>query len=451
MVCVTIALGRSAGGVEDLTLRQAMARARVGAHEVRAAAARSEAGGARLREARSHRKPKVRLQEIWTRTDSPAEAFGLVLNQERFSLAEFSTGNPNDPKSIENALTRIEVELPIYTGGELSGRIRQAELATAASRQSAVWIEDQAAWATAEAYVRLTQIQENRALLDVMLDTIDAHVELARAYVEQGLLVRSELLRAEVERARINDLVTEARGLEHVAEANLAYQLGAPEAQGWTLEPLPDPEPLVEPLEEWLATAEGRFDLAAARSQLEAGELEESVRRSLRLPRIGLLARHDRFDDSPFGASGDSNTIMAVASIDLFSGGRHRAAVESARFEAGAARLDVERFREGVRLEVRQAYVRAVTARERQVTAAAALVAAREAERIIRERFENGIAKTLDVLDALSAHHEAETRESVARGESHLALLRLAVLSGRRPESVIASAFEDSSQNASLP
>ncbi len=400
------------------------------------------AGEAQLREARSHRKPRVRLQEIWTRTDSPVEAFGLLLNQERFSLAEFSAGDPNDPDTIENALTRLELELPIYTGGELGGRIRQAELAAKASRQSAAWIEDQAARAAAEAYIRLTQINERSALLDRVLETVDAHVALARAYVEEGILVRSELLRAEVERARISDLRTATRGRQRVAEANLAFRLGADGSLRWALEPLPEPEPLAESLEEWLASAESRLDLEAARRQLEAGELEESIARSRRLPRVGLLARHDRFDESLFGSSGDSSAIMAVASIDLFGGGRHRAAAEKARSEAEAARLEIDRFREGVRLEVRHAYERALSARERQATAAAALAAAREAERITSERFENGVAKTLDVLDALTARREAETRELVARGESHLALLGLAVASGRRPETVLASVFE---------
>ncbi|MCP4201993.1 MAG: hypothetical protein GY769_08675 [bacterium] len=71
---MAIALGAQVRGAEILTLLEAMARVRAGAHEVQAAAARVLAGDAQLREARSYRKPRVHLQEIWTRTDSPAEA-----------------------------------------------------------------------------------------------------------------------------------------------------------------------------------------------------------------------------------------------------------------------------------------------------------------------------------------------------------------------------------------
>lgn len=445
-----VALGPRLGAQElasgqALSLEQAMAAARLGSHEVRAARARVDAGRARLDQARSYRLPQLRLQEIWTRTDSPADAFGLELNQERFSLADFSLGDPNDPDPIENALTRLEVEVPIYTGGELGGRIRQAELGSEAARRTAAWSEDQAAWGAAEAYIRLAQVRERVALLEEVLETVEAHVELAAAYLAQGLVVRSELLRAEVERARIRELLTEASGQARVAAAALAFEMGEPETAEWLLDPLPEPPGLKEPLAAWLASSGGRSDLEAAREQLAAGRLEERISRSARLPKIGLLARHDRYDESLLGSSGDSTSLVAVASIDLFSGGRHDAAAMVARSEADAAELDVERFVQGVRLEVRDAFERAQSARERRATAAAGVTAAREAERITRQRFENGVAKTLDVLDALTARREAETRELVARSDAHLASLKLALAAGRRPETGLAPASSDSS------
>ena len=53
-----------------------------------------------------------------------------------------------------------------------------------------------------------------------------AHVKLAEAYAEQGMLVLSEVLRARVELSRLDDLVAEAEGRARVAEANLSFRLG---------------------------------------------------------------------------------------------------------------------------------------------------------------------------------------------------------------------------------
>ena len=251
------------------------------------------------------------------------------------------------------------------------------------------------------------------------------------------MLVRSELLRAEVELSRMDDLLAEARGNARVAESGLAFRFAEPMGTTYLLAPLPPPPPIAGERDVWLAASTGRSDLAAARKLLRAGELEAEARRALLFPRIGLVARQDFVDDKLFGTNGSATTIMAVASFELPLAGGKQAAVAAARAEAEAGRQDVTRFEEGVRLEVKQAFERAAVAVERQRTAARALSAADESVRITEERFRAGVVRTIDLLDAVTARREAETRELVARAEANLAALALAVAAGRTPESVL--------------
>ena len=431
-----ITAGWSVAG-EPISLADALQRARAGSREVAAAGARQQAAAARVTQAKGFRMPSVTLEESWIDTDSPAEAFALKMNQERFSFNDFVARDPNDPDRLSTALTRIEVALPLYTGGEIAGRVDQAQLVADAASRHQEWAGHQAALAAAEAFTMLDQAQEFGALLERARETVEAHVGLARAYVDQGMLVRSELLRAEVELARVDDLLQEARGRARVASANLAFRIGADQGAAFDPRPLPPPPPLADGLEGFLATAAARGDLAAARLLLRAGELEEKVKQAAFLPKVGVLARGDLVDDTVFGSHGESTAIMARASINLFAGGSDKAALAVARWEAKAGQEDVARFAEGVELEVRQAYEEAATARARHATATRALDAAREAERITSERFKTGVVKMIDVLDAATARREAETRELVARVEAHAVALRLAVKAGRAPETVL--------------
>ncbi len=220
-----LSLAAAAASAQPLDLATAMARARTEGREVIAADARRVAADARADEARGHRLPRVRISEQWLRTDSPADVFGLLLNQQRFSFDDFVLGDPNDPDPLETAITRLEVEVPIYTGGEISTRVEQARLVAAAAGADAGRTGDRAAVEAAEAWIRLAQAREAADLLSASRETVAAHVELARAYSDQGMVVRSELLRAQVELARVDDLLLEARGNARVAEANLAYRL----------------------------------------------------------------------------------------------------------------------------------------------------------------------------------------------------------------------------------
>jgi outer membrane protein len=420
-----------------LTLATAMQEARKSAREVTAAQARQGAAEARASQAKAFRLPSVNLTALYMRTNNPAEAFALKLNQGTFSFPEFVASNPNDAAPLNTGITRAEITLPLFTGGELSGRIDQARLAAQAASGTSSWVADNAALSAAEAYVMVAQAEEYAGLLHKSRDTVAAHVKLAGDYVAQGMLVRSELLRAEVELARMDDLVTEADGRVRIANANLAFRMGAAGGSSWTLSPLPDPQPVAAPVDSWLSTAAGRSDLGSAQKLLAAGELEEKVKRAPFWPKLALVAKGELYGDKPFGSTGTSGSLTAVATWNIFQGGADRAATVAAREDARAGREDVARFAEGVGLEVRRAYEEAKTAEARHETAKKALEAAREAERITTDRFRAGVVKTLDLLDVTTARREAETRELVARADAHTAALRLAVKAGRRPESVL--------------
>jgi outer membrane protein len=420
-------------GGERLSIRDAMARAREHAGEVIASESRAKAARERVRQARGFLLPAVTVQELWIRTDSPAEAFAMKMNQERFSFPEFMTSDPNQPDPLSTAISRVEVTMPLFTGGELSGRIRQAELVAEAAEQQAEWLAEAAALAAAEAYVVLDRAKEYVELLKRARATVAAHVALAEAYVEQGMLVRSELLRAKVELARLDDVLAETEGHVRTASALLAFRVGAPAGTEWNLDLLDTPGALTVTLDELLGSSSARLDLSAARAVLRAGEIEESVRRAAYWPRVGLVGRSDWVDDRLFGGHGRSTAIVALASLNVFAGGSDRAAAASARWEAKAGLEDVARFEEGVRLEVRQAYEDATTATRRHNTARRAVALAEEGARITEERFRSGVVKMIDVLDAATALREAEARELTARADARLAVIRLAIRSGRQP------------------
>ncbi|MBK9089053.1 MAG: TolC family protein [Holophagales bacterium] len=345
---------------DPISLGEAMSRARGGAREVAAAKARQEAATARVSQASAYRLPSLTLSETYIRTDSPAESFALELNRNEFSFPNFVGSDPNDPGWSGTAITRAEAMVPLFTGGELSGRIDQARSAAEAAGSQTSWAADNAALNAGEAWVMLAQAEEFVSLLTKARDTVKAHVELAKSYVGQGMLVRSELLRAEVELARVEDLLEDAKGKARVANANLAFRIGVAQDSTWQLAPLPGPKPLDGDAASWVASAASRKDLAAARSLLRAGELEEKVKKAAWFPKVGVSARWDLHDKNLFGASGSAGTVMAFAAVNLFQGGADKAAVAAAREEARAGREDVARFADGVALEVRQAYEEAV-------------------------------------------------------------------------------------------
>lgn len=424
-------VGAATVAAQELTLNQALATAVAGNPEIAAARERAQAAAARLKGGQQHRLPKIGLSESFVSTDNPAEVFALTLNQGRFDIQEFFLSDPNNPDPLSTWITRIDLELPVYTGGKLSARIAQAGSMASAEDQTYDHTREKVAFDTITAYVNLAKAREQVALLEKARSTTTEHVRVAEQYAVQGIILEADVLQARVYLSEVDDSLTQAGNGASLAQAALNFQLGADQRTPRTLAPMPTPPPASGDVDEWISAAlDDRRDLEAARLKLEAGRLEEKAVRPGYFPEVAVVGHYDLYDDRVFGANGRSGTIMAVAKIDLWGGGAGSAARTAARHDAASFEADLHRFEEGVRLEVQQAWQDLATARIRHATAASAVEAAREALRVRDNRFKQGLDRMIDLLDAETAFREAEMRELLARYDVALESRRLRFASG---------------------
>lgn len=413
-------------GAGPLTASEAVEIALENSPALEAAAAEANAAGARAKQARGHRLPTVDLVELYHRSNNPAEVFAFQLNQERFDMEAFFAADPNDPDWLNTFMTRVEVIQPLYTGGKLSSRIRQASHMAKAGESDRSRVEERVIFETLTAFTNLTKAREFEDLMEKARDTTAEHVGLAESYADSGMIVEADLLKARVYLAEMEELVQQAENNARLAEAALNFHMGVELSRRHGLAPLPQVRPLDGDLEQLISTAlANRPDLAAARSKLNAGRLEEKVARSGFLPEVALIGRYDLYDDSPFGGHGDSGALMVNARLNLFRGGSDVQAARAAGHDVAAYEANIRRFEEGIRLEVEQAWRNMKTARARQATAAASLAAAAEALRITERRFEQGLDRMIDLLDSETALRESEVRELVARYDAAFAAFSL--------------------------
>jgi outer membrane protein TolC len=428
VIAVTAAF---ASGAQDLTLGEAVAAASGNSRELAAARERAAAAASRADASRSHRLPKISLSESFIYTDNPAEVFALSLNQERFDLQEFFLSDPNRPDPLSTWSTRLDLELPVYTGGQLSARIGQAESMATAEDHGLAFARERVAYETIAAYINLAKARGQAALLEKSRATTGEHLRIAEQYAAQGMILDADVLRARVYLSEMDEYLSQAESGARLAQSALNFQMGADQQTPRSLAPLPQPPPIAGELGELTSAAlEERHDLLAARLRLEAGRLEEKASRPGYFPEIAVVGHYGLYDDTIFGSNGGSGSVMAVAKIDLWGGGSGNAARAAARHEAAAFEADVDRFEEGVRLEVQQAWQDLATARFRRESATASLAAAREGLRVRESRFKQGLDRMIDLLDAETALREAEMRELVARYDVALSTYRLRFVSG---------------------
>jgi outer membrane protein TolC len=400
----------AAVNAQELTIDAAVDAALLNNPEVAAAREHAAAADKRLDVGKSYRLPKIGLSESFVYTNNPAEVFAFSLNQGRFDMEDFFLSDPNNPDPLSTFITRLDLELPIYTGGKLSARIGQAEAMATAEEITFSHTRERVSFETITAYINLAKAREHQALLEKARATTAEHVRLAEKYAAQGVILDADVLQARVYLSEMDDLLTQATNGAQLGQAALNFQMGANQALPRMLAPLPPAAPVV--------------------GELDNGRLEEKVARPGYIPEIAVLGHYDLYDDKIFGAHGHSGSVMAVARITLLGGGSSTAARAAARHETASFEADIHRFEEGVRLEVQQAWQDLQTAGSRHATAASSLAAAEEAARVRESRFTHGLDKMIDLLDAETALREAEMREMVARYDVALDTHRLRYVSG---------------------
>lgn len=420
-----LALSIPVAWAEKLDFKQCVDAALHNNPEMAISRAQIDGAESALRGAEGARLPKVNLSLTATRTNDALNAFGLKLGQERIAEADFDPALLNSPAAINNFNTRIEVQAPLYTGGQLTAQIAQAKALAEATRRGDEAARQRLIRMVTEAY---QGVHTARAYLQVAEQGQEAAREYLRVSDQlhrQGMAVKSDLLSAKVnlEDARLR--VNEAKRQEASALDRLKLLQGRP---------LTDQIDVGAPLqtsriagdETALVEQAGRVHpaLAALRSQIDANRAQVDAARSGRKPQLNAMARQDWNDDN-LGFNASSYTVAGVLSWAAFDGGVTRAAVD--RAEAGRAESEarLRQARDTIAFDVREAQRHGQEAENRLTVREAALEDATEAQRLTKKQYENGLTTLVDLLSVQTQLDRARADHVAARHSLELSRIEL--------------------------
>lgn len=417
MLAIPAGAAWASDGTRMLTLAAAVDTALTRNAAILEAHARRDAAGAARREARALRLPHLQIREIAIHTDAPADAFGLTLMQERFSLAEFAAGDPNQPEAVDNFATEFEAVWPVFVGGRVMAGIDQAGQMHSAAEAAHAHTREAVALATASAYMDAVLADEAARLAQRARDTTARHVDQAQALFDAGMMVESDLLQARVQLARMDEKLIAANNAASLARARLFQIMGIEQGADFALDgSMVTLEVPAASLEDAIGGAfERRYDLRAAEAHMRAADSGIKRAQGEYWPQLTLMARYSLNDDIVFGSHGESYALMAVARWNVLDWGQTRARVGVARAERAASEQAHRSRRQTAEFEVRQAWVKSADARARLDVAAGAVTQADRALQILEDRFDQGVVRMDDLLDAETALDDARVRELNAR------------------------------------
>ena len=405
----------SAAAQVRLTLADAITRARSGSTDARAAAAAEREAAQRVPQARAGYFPRVDFTESWQRGDQPVFAFGSLLNQRRFSAADFAGDRLNHPEAITNWRTGLVVEQLVFDGGMTRAGVRSAELGRDAAGLMRAQTGRDLAVSVTEAYGGVLQLEALRRSAAAAVDAAAEDLKLARLRREAGLVTDADVLALAVHAAAMQEQRIRTDAEAQVARGRLNHLMGAPLETVFELDPAPPAAPSPDSSGALEAEALGtrpEVKLAVIQERL-AAETQTTARAAF-LPQLAFQGVYE-LNGQTVPSQVSSWIVGAQFRLNLFHGLADKARLAEVAETRARRVAERERAESLVRLDVRAALARLDAARAREAVGRASVAQARESHRIIRDRYESGMADVADLLRAAQAVLDAESQEIAAR------------------------------------
>jgi outer membrane protein TolC len=400
---------------------EAIARARSSNLDVRAAEGAEREAEARVSQIRGSFLPKVDLIESWQRGDQPVFVFSSLLAQRQFTAANFAIDALNHPPATDNFRTALTVDQSIYSPATAAS-LRSARIGHEIAGRQRTALNQTLAVTVTEAYGRVLVAMASGQAADAAMAAATADREIAGNRRDAGRATDADVLQVDVYLARVREQQIRADADERIARATLNDLMGAPLDSIFELDATP-PSAISAPADLPSLEAEAlanRPDLQIAVLQEQMASAARDSARAAFLPQVSAQAGWE-FNGAQWDSRASGWLVGAMARINLFQGFADRARLTEATEQSRRLAFEREKAQNAVRLEIRTALARLDEAGAREAAGRASAMQARESQRIIRDRYESGLADVVALLRAAEAVQEADARQIAAQVDVLLA------------------------------
>jgi outer membrane protein TolC len=422
LLALVVPAAPAAEASEPWSLERAIAYAQRHSPDAVTARERIRKAGAMMDEATATFLPQLEFGVRYAATDTPAAVFANLVNQEVFpNIRDPNVDfDFNDLSANDDLNLRATIELPLYAGGARFAARRAATAGQAAAEHGREAVERELAFQVTRAYLGVLQARAFEGAAEAAVEAFESNLEIARRRFEAGSLLKQNLLDVEVRLSRAREDLVRIRNGEALARRALANVMGLD--GGEPVDVLDLPPELAAPPDGSVAD---RPELRALGEQLEAAEAGVNRARAGYIPTVGAFST--LMFDQGFIEDGNRFSWMAGVAVEwqAFDGLGTQARVRQAKADASVTAQSLRKTRLGLSFEAEQARIQLEDVTERLGVTAKEVELAEESAELTRDRFEEGLAISTQLIDAETALTAARVRRSQSEIDRLLAVATL--------------------------
>lgn len=364
--------------------------------------------------------PNVNASYTFSNTNNPLYAFGSKLNQERITQMDFNPALLNDPKAISNFATKIEVQQPIINMDAVylkkAGQVKSEVLKIKAERT-----KEYIQFELKKAYMQLQLAYRMLETLENAKTTTLANKKVIDNYFKNGMIQKTEVLYIDVRVKEIENQIAYAKSNIKNASDYLFFLIDEP-SENKVLKPSEKLEFQNQILDNTASLNFNRKDLQAYQKSLEAYDLMIKSSKAKFLPKLNAFGSFELYDNkfAQFGANGYLAGIQL--SWNVFDGLKAKSEQEKYKAELTKAQTEITQYNKQSQLELNKANRQVQDAENKVNLTKLALEQSKEAYRIRKNRYDQGLEKSSDLLMSETTMSQKDLEYQQAIFEYNVAL-----------------------------
>lgn len=367
--------------------------------------------------------PNVTASYTFTNTNNPLMAFGSKLNQERITMMDFNPAQLNNPKGISNFGTKVEVQQPIINMDAVyqkkAGQIK-ADVLNIKTERTKEYIQ----FELKKSYMMLQLAYKMKETLENAKETTLANKKVIDNYFKNGMIQKSEVLYTEVRVSEIESQIQLANSNIKNASDYLYFLLNE-NSSNKILKPTENLEDQNQILAENTVLNSNRKDLEAYNKSLQAYDLMIKSSKAKFLPKLNAFGSWEMYDNRIAQFDANGYLVGLQLSWNVFDGLKSKSEQEKYKSERTKAQTEIEHYTKQSQLELNKA-ARSVQDADSKVSfTKQALEQSKEAYRIRKNRYDQGLEKSADLLSAetLMSQKELEYQQAIFEHNTAIAYL----------------------------
>jgi len=415
--------------VKSLTLQQTIDLSIKNSNVLKAAAARNNEAAAELRQAIDNRLPNGSVSGTYMYLANPH----VAVKTNAFTGNSDSTGGKNSLPHINQAMYgSVNLSLPLYTGGKIKYGIESAKYLQQATMLDAENNKEAVILNAINAYINLykaavtVDVVKENLKQSQQQDSVFSHLE------QNGLLARNDLLKSELHTSNVELSLLDAQSNLKTATVNMDLMIGYPETTVLQTDSTGfDKNLSVKTIDEYEQIAlNSRKDIAALSFRKKAATTGISLAKADLYPSIALTGGYLAADIPHIITITNAANIGVGLQYNLSSLWKSKAKIAQAKSRVTEIMANEAELADQVKLQVNRDFENFLLSQKKTEVYQKAVAQAAENYRITKNKYDNNLVNTTELLDANVSLLQSKINLAVAKADVLLAYSKLLETTG---------------------